>query len=206
MEDSKKDRILDAATKVIAENGYQYATISTIAKEAGMSTGLIYSYFENKLDLLFSIVVMFLQNMNRLNREGLAELEDPFEKMHLVVDNFESLLAKDEKALYRVKVIADAQPHVMMANDEKIVEKQKRISTENHEFVETIEHIVLEGQKKGVFDKSLNPSAVRQIICGAAERVIFGLLYRQRSGEEIGYDAKEGHKTITHMVDKFLRA
>ena len=70
MEDSKKKRILDAATKVIAENGYQYATISAIAKEAGMSTGLIYSYFENKLDLLFSIVMLFLQNINRLNRQG----------------------------------------------------------------------------------------------------------------------------------------
>jgi TetR/AcrR family fatty acid metabolism transcriptional regulator len=206
MEDSKKKRILDAATKVIAENGYQYATISTIAKEAGMSTGLLYSYFENKLDLLFSIVVIFLENMNKLNREGLAVLEDPFEKMHLVVDNFESLLAKDEKALYRVKVIADAQPHVVMAKDEKIQEKQKRISAENTEFVETIEGIVRDGQKKGVFDKSLNPSAVRQVVCGAAERVIFGLLYKYRSGEEIGYDAKEGHKTMTKMVDKFLKA
>ena len=206
MEDSKKNRILDAATKVIAENGYQYATISAIAKEAGMSTGLIYSYFENKLDLLFSIVVMFLQNMNRLNRQGLAQLEDPFAKMHLVVDNFESLLAKDEKALYRVKVIADAQPHVVMAKDEKIEHKQKRIATENAEFAATIESIVREGQKKGVFDKSLNPSAARQVICGAVERMIFGLLYRHRSGEEIGYDAKDGHDTIQNMVDKFLRA
>ncbi len=206
MEDSKKNRILDAATKVIAENGYQYATISAIAKEAGMSTGLIYSYFENKLDLLFSIVVMFLENMNSMNRQGLAELEDPFEKMHLVVDNFESLLAKDEKALYRVKVIADAQPHVVMAKDEKIEEKQQRIGAENNEFVATIENIVLEGQEKGVFDMSLNPSAVRQVICGAAERMIFGLLYKHRSGEDIGYNAKDGHDTIKSMVDKFLKA
>ena len=46
MEDSKKTKILDSATKVFAEKGYQYATIADIAKDAGISTGLMYSYFK----------------------------------------------------------------------------------------------------------------------------------------------------------------
>ncbi|MBW1838398.1 MAG: helix-turn-helix transcriptional regulator, partial [Deltaproteobacteria bacterium] len=49
MKDEKRSMILDAATKIFAEKGYQYATISEVAKEAGISTGLLYSYFKNKL-------------------------------------------------------------------------------------------------------------------------------------------------------------
>ena len=59
MKDLKKNTILNAATKIFAEKGYQYATIAEVAKEAGVSTGLVYSYFKNKLDLLLSVVLLF---------------------------------------------------------------------------------------------------------------------------------------------------
>ncbi len=206
MEDTKRDRILDSATKVIAEKGYEYATISEIAKEAGMSTGLIYSYFENKMDVLFSIVVTFLKDMNRMNREGLQKLEEPFGRLHFVVNNFEALLSKDEKALYRVKVITDARGQIVMNKDEKLEEKKKQIILENREFAATIERIVTEGQTSGVFDKTLEPTAVRQIISGAVERVIFGLLYRMGNGDEVKYNAQDGHDAISRMIDKFLSA
>ena len=59
MEDAKRTVIIEAATRVFAEKGYQYATMSEIAKESGIATGLTYSYFKNKLDILFSIILAF---------------------------------------------------------------------------------------------------------------------------------------------------
>ncbi len=47
--------ILDAALKVIAENGYHNAQVSRIAKEAGVADGTIYLYFKNKEDILISL-------------------------------------------------------------------------------------------------------------------------------------------------------
>ncbi len=38
--------------KIFACKGYQYTTIAEIAKEAGVSKGLVHVYFENKLDIL----------------------------------------------------------------------------------------------------------------------------------------------------------
>ena len=54
MKDDKTTIILNAAIKVFAKKGYQYATIAEIAKEAGISKGLIHFYFESKLDLILS--------------------------------------------------------------------------------------------------------------------------------------------------------
>ena len=51
-----RNAIINAATKIFAEYGYQ-ATIEMIAKEAGISKGLIYNYFKSKGDILEAIFV-----------------------------------------------------------------------------------------------------------------------------------------------------
>ena len=50
-------KILDAALKVISEKGYHGASIASIAKDAGVSKGLMYNYFKNKEDLLLVIMM-----------------------------------------------------------------------------------------------------------------------------------------------------
>ena len=53
--ETKRSRILRAAIKAFAEKGYLKATISEIAKQAGVADGTVYEYFKNKEELLFSI-------------------------------------------------------------------------------------------------------------------------------------------------------
>src|SRR5215813_8316751 len=55
------DAILAAATRVFAEKGYSSASITDIAREADISDGLIYKYFENKRDLLENVLKSFYE-------------------------------------------------------------------------------------------------------------------------------------------------
>ncbi|NDI34589.1 TetR/AcrR family transcriptional regulator [Chengkuizengella sediminis] len=50
-----KQKIVDAAYKVLAEQGYDKTSMKQIAKEAGVAQGLINYYFESKEDLLFEL-------------------------------------------------------------------------------------------------------------------------------------------------------
>ena len=52
----KRLRILDTATSVFAERGFIGANINIIAKEAGVSIGAMYNYFETKEDLFLTVV------------------------------------------------------------------------------------------------------------------------------------------------------
>jgi AcrR family transcriptional regulator len=52
-----RDRLLDAAAAVFAERGYDGTRVGDVAKRAGLSTGAIYSQFQNKSDLLMSALV-----------------------------------------------------------------------------------------------------------------------------------------------------
>lgn len=204
MEDIKKTKILEAATKVFAKKGYQYATISEIAKEAGISTGLTYSYFENKLDMLLSIILLFLQKLNQVNQEKLKTVESPLDKLYTILHNFEQCLMKNERALYLVKVLNEALPHIVMIKGVSLQEKRHEIILQNRNLIDTIDGIITDGQKKGVFDTSLNPSVMRQVLCGSIERVVYGLFYTTYSGEDIGYNEADGHKSIIRLIDKFI--
>jgi TetR/AcrR family transcriptional regulator len=51
----KEDRIINAATKVFAENGYKRASTNSIVKEAGISKGILFHYFKSKKDLYLSL-------------------------------------------------------------------------------------------------------------------------------------------------------
>jgi len=69
---ARRTQILDAATKVFAEKGFERATIKDVAKTAGIADGTIYNYFKSKSDLLLGI-------LNRLNeseqrRDDLAQI------------------------------------------------------------------------------------------------------------------------------------
>lgn len=50
-DDQKREAIFHATIKIINDEGYAKASMSKIAKEAGISQGLLYTYFESKEDL-----------------------------------------------------------------------------------------------------------------------------------------------------------
>ena len=51
-----KHKIMDAAFNLIAKNGYEATSIAMIAKNAGVSKGLLYNYFTSKEELVKALV------------------------------------------------------------------------------------------------------------------------------------------------------
>lgn len=59
----KQDRMINAALRVFAVNGYRHASTDVIVKEAGISKGLLFHYFNNKIGLfsfLFDYSVRYM--------------------------------------------------------------------------------------------------------------------------------------------------
>lgn len=54
----KKNRIIEAGYKLFSEKGYYHTNTAEIAKEAGVSTGIVYRYFSDKK-------AIFFESMNR---------------------------------------------------------------------------------------------------------------------------------------------
>ena len=71
---ARREQILEAATRVFAEKGFRRATTREVAREAGVSEGTIYNYFEDKDALLMAIMDGLNETERRAEdfEEGLA--------------------------------------------------------------------------------------------------------------------------------------
>ncbi len=63
---ARREQIIEAATRVFARKGFRRATTKEVAREAGISEGTIYNYFEDKDALLMAI----LHELNETERRA----------------------------------------------------------------------------------------------------------------------------------------
>ncbi|MGO9134111.1 MAG: TetR/AcrR family transcriptional regulator [Methylovirgula sp.] len=73
--EDRRSAILSAATRVIAAEGLGAAT-ATIAKEAGISNGSLFTYFETKADLLNELYLELKTEMAAAALDGLPAKSD----------------------------------------------------------------------------------------------------------------------------------
>lgn len=199
----KKNKILEAATIVFAEKGYHNATISDIVKMSGFSTGLVYSYFLNKLDILFSLVLEFSKKLNRLNQETLPQQKNPLDAINLLLNNIISLTKG--KNLPLIKVINEALPQIYATKEKRFMQKQKEIYFEIAKYLQTIDEIIIKGQKKGIFDAENNPCILRTVFSGSIRVVLDGLYYKKYMNFKIGYGEKDAHQALKALIEKYIK-
>ncbi len=97
--DERKQQITMALLAVMASKGYERASIQAIAKQAGLTPGLIHYHFKTKQDILLAlvdwIVVAASARLEKLNH-GLTE---PWDKLRAYIN---AKLAPGEDALPQV--------------------------------------------------------------------------------------------------------
>ena len=82
-----RELIISKALKEFARNGYSKATISNIAKSAGIATGNIYHYFKSKKALFLSIIPnSFLNDILEIINQKLNAING-VENINLLPDN-----------------------------------------------------------------------------------------------------------------------
>jgi len=90
----KESLILQTALSMFASKGFESTPVSAIAKEAGISKGLMYNYFESKEDLLRKILHEGMDDfMETLKIEDPNRIKKP-ELEYFIRQNFH-LLAKN---------------------------------------------------------------------------------------------------------------
>jgi len=60
---AKKDAIVLASYGLFCEKGYYGTNTAEIAKRAGVSTGIVYRYFQDKKDILNAVVRLYLARL-----------------------------------------------------------------------------------------------------------------------------------------------
>ncbi|MGM0847064.1 MAG: TetR/AcrR family transcriptional regulator [Bacillota bacterium] len=81
LDQEKQDRILNAALKEFALKGYKNASTNEIVKEANISKGLLFHYFNNKKDLYLFLYDHFVQILiEKMKKEVDWSVKDIFDR------------------------------------------------------------------------------------------------------------------------------
>ncbi|MDR0711863.1 MAG: TetR/AcrR family transcriptional regulator [Prevotellaceae bacterium] len=98
---AKEQLIVSVALKLFAKNGYTATSIDKIAKEAGISKGLLYNYFTSKENLLYTMInnlIVEFENAIDPNHDGTVTDE---EAIGFIDSTFDMLMhRKNEMQLY----------------------------------------------------------------------------------------------------------
>ncbi|TLP59358.1 TetR/AcrR family transcriptional regulator [Parasedimentitalea maritima] len=83
--DQKREQILKSAAKVFAEQGFDRASMTQLARECGISKANIYHYYDSKDAILFDILDSYLRDLRDrvcgLDLQGLV----PDQQLHRIV-------------------------------------------------------------------------------------------------------------------------
>jgi len=158
----KYKQIIDAAVKVIAENGYHGSQVSKIAKQAGVADGTIYLYFKNKDDILVSVfqekMGQFIEKISeRINTEKRAD-----DKLFKLIELHFLQLEKDRD------LAVVTQLELRQSN----IELRTQINQVLKSYLTVLDGVIEEGIGDQIFQQNLNVRLVRQMIFGTIDEIV----------------------------------
>ncbi|MFA6219145.1 MAG: TetR/AcrR family transcriptional regulator [Erythrobacter sp.] len=94
-------KLLDAAAREFAENGFYDASISAITRRAGVALGTFYIYYESKDAIFRALVTDMSERVGAAARDALAPGMDALEIERAALEAFLGFAAEN-KGLYRI--------------------------------------------------------------------------------------------------------
>jgi len=100
--EEKRNSIACSCKEILLQHGINNLTISQIAKTAGVGKGTIYEYFENKEDIVFEIITVFIAEYEQILQELVSQNISTKEKVfHFLCQIHEEKEGKRQLKIYR---------------------------------------------------------------------------------------------------------
>ena len=182
----KRDLILRAATRVFAQSGFHQSQVADVAKVAGVAAGTVYLYFQSKDDLLVSIFEQTVKARLEEGRAAVSDVSDPSERLRRFARLHLGMLGRDRNLAIVFQV--------ELRQSVKFMERFS--STLLQEYLGQIRLAIEEGQKKGLFRRDINATAVAKMFFGALDEMATNWMLSRRR-----YNLESDADTV---VDLFL--
>ena len=158
----KYHRILEAAVRIFAKQGFHQSTVAQIAKEAGVADGTIYLYFKNKDDIL---VQFFSYRTKQVFEQFQAEVDraaNSLDKLRNLIRRHLEEFQKDRDGA----IVYQVETHQYNRLAEAQIKEMSKM------YLDIIADIVEQGQQTGMIRKDLYVGLVKRFIIGAVDEVI----------------------------------
>lgn len=184
----KRNRIIEKGFELICEKGYYNISTPDIAEAAGVSTGIIYQYFNDKKEI-------FIEGVKNYSNTIMFPMLTFLENKKIKFDTTEHLLKDMIKSFIKNHTISKKAHEELMAmshldDDVANIFKESELET-THKIVEILKYNNIELE---------NPIEKIHIIIGIIENLCHEIVYHKHN--KINYETMqdEAIKTIINLL------
>ena len=137
----KKNRIIEAGYQLFSEVGYYGTNTAEIAKKAGVSTGIVYGYFQDKRDILISVLDIYIEKVFEPIYKKFEKLSAPIDYSILMPEIIDLIIKTHKKHAKMHEVL-----HSLGNTDEAV--NAEFIALEDSITMKIADKLISLGQKK----------------------------------------------------------
>ncbi len=174
----KQDRMINAALKIFAKNGYNHASTDDIVKEAEISKGLLFHYFTNKIGLYSFIYDYSTRFVSLEMTSSVDKTDNDYFSLMLQIKAAEASVMKSYP--YMIAFLKSTSKEDVVEALNEIHDKRNVVSDKVKEF---LDHANTSGLGNNVDVSKLN-----EIIDFTSEEVLFKILSSNDKKPELYLD------------------
>ncbi len=174
----RESDIMEAATRLFADEGFHGTSTRKIAAAAGVSEGTLFHYFKTKNVLLLAILDDFYASLIESAQEGIQDVMGTRERLLFLAKNHLRALMENQALMMRliqVYLSADVNYHKDYKNS--------HIHDLNYRYTRIFDGVVREGIERGYIKPDLELPVVRDLFFGGLEygmRTLMGRNYTKQ--------------------------
>lgn len=149
---------------LMAQKDFHSITTAEIAKNAGVTEGLIYKYFKEKKDLLYHVLNEHFLNLQVKIDQKLTQEQTCIEQLEIII--FSSIESYADNRIFSKILLLEVRNSLDFFDScaYEMIRKYSR----------TILEIIEKGIKNGELKRDMNPYILRKVILGAIEHACLG--------------------------------
>jgi|SRR5688572_8104846 TetR/AcrR family fatty acid metabolism transcriptional regulator len=183
----KRERILDAAERIFARDGFFAAKVADVAKDAGVADGTIYLYFKSKDDLLISLFESRMERVNHTLAAAIEPVAGARAKLAALIETYVGLV-KDQPSTAEIMTVELRQSSRFMKEYD---------NPKFAELLRLIGGVIADGQASGELGTAIPPAIAARMIFGVLDELATAWLLSRdagSSGRSSGRAAPRGKK------------
>jgi TetR/AcrR family transcriptional regulator, cholesterol catabolism regulator len=164
----KRQRILDAAAKILSVQGYTEANLSDIAAEIGIHAGSLYYYFPSREDLVREVLHIAIRHMEAMY----AEVLDVGDKGSTPLDRIREFIAK-----VLTQRVSKKNDFILayLRNANQVLDKMPELAQERRKIMRRVRRVVArmvsEAKEAGEISADIDSGLTALYIVGATNWV-----------------------------------